>query len=127
MHGVVTLRSLHPPAETLDRLEALVRARDMLVFARIDFSGDAGRAGLSMPSTQMLLFGNPRAGTPLMLAAPTSALDLPLKALARQDADGNTWLEFNDPMYLGDRHGLSAALLAPLAATPGLLAAAAGA
>jgi uncharacterized protein (DUF302 family) len=127
MHGVVTLRSLHPPAETLDRLEALVRSRGMLVFARIDFSGDAGRAGLSMPPTQLLLFGNPRTGTPLMLAAPASALDLPLKALARQDADGNNWLQFNDPVYLQERHGLSAEMLAPLATTPGLLAAAAGA
>jgi uncharacterized protein (DUF302 family) len=91
------------------------------VFARIDFSGDAVKAGLSMPPTQMLIFGNPKAGTPLMLAAPSVAIDLPLKALAWQDGGGQVWLSYNAPEYLKKRHGLPEALLPNIAGIKALV------
>jgi uncharacterized protein (DUF302 family) len=77
------------------------------VFARVDHSGEAAQAGLTMPPTQVLIFGNPKGGTPIMLAAPTAAIDLPLKALAWQDSTGQVWLSYNDPMYLARRFGLT--------------------
>lgn len=110
--GVVDLRSSRPVAETMDHLESLVRARGLKIFARIDFSADAAAAGLSMRPMQMLLFGNPKSGTPLLQASPRSGLDLPLKALAWQDERGATWLSFNAASYIGTRHGLSAELVA---------------
>ena len=88
--GVIQLRSRHSVSETIDRLEAALKERGILVFARIDFSGDAERAGLRMPAEQMLIFGNPKAGTPLMLAVPAAGLDLPLKMLAWEAGDGNS-------------------------------------
>jgi uncharacterized protein (DUF302 family) len=109
--GVVSVASNHSVSDTIDRLESLVKAKGMTIFARIDFSADAAKAGLQMPSTQMLIFGSPKAGTPLMLAAPTVAIDLPLKALAREDGNGKVWLSYNAPEYLGRRHGISEALL----------------
>ena len=109
--GLVSVASNHSVSGTIDRLESLVKAKGMTVFARIDFSGDAAKAGLQMPSTQMLIFGSPKAGTPLMLAAPSVAIDLPLKALARDDGSGNVWLSYNAPEYLGRRHGVPEALL----------------
>ena len=99
----------------------------MLVFARIDFSGDAGRAGLSMRPEQMLIFGNPKAGTPLMQAEPAAGLDLPLKALVFEDAAGKTWIAWNDPHYIVRRHGLPEALAANLAAVVPLIERAAAA
>ncbi len=114
--GVVRIASSHPVAETVARLEALLGERGILIFARIDFSGDAGRAGLTMRPEQMLIFGNPRAGTPLMQAEPVVGLDLPFKALVFEDAAGGTWIAWNDPQYIVRRHGLPAALAASLAA-----------
>ena len=104
--GVIDIASHHSVVDTIDRLESLVRASGLLVFARIDFSGDATRAGLTMRPMQALVFGNPRAGTPLLVASPRSGLDLPLKALAWQDADGKVWVSFNDPEYVVRRHEL---------------------
>jgi uncharacterized protein (DUF302 family) len=104
--GVVDVASNHSVVETIDRLDSLVRSSGLLVFARIDFSGDAGRAGLTLGPMQMLIFGNPRAGTPLLVESPRSGLDLPLKALAWQDAKGKVWISFNDPEYIVRRHGL---------------------
>jgi uncharacterized protein (DUF302 family) len=124
-NGLVHVPSAHSVPETAERLLALVQGRGMTVFARIDFSGDAARAGLSMPPSQLLVFGNPRAGTPLMVAAPAAAIDLPLKALAWQDAAGKVWLSYNTPEYLRQRHGLSAELVAPLAGIRALVEAAA--
>jgi uncharacterized protein (DUF302 family) len=114
-NGVANVASNHPASETIDRLEALVKSNGLKVFARIDFSGDAAEAGLAMPPTQMLIFGNPKAGTPLMLAAPSVAIDLPLKAVAWQDGDGRVWLSYNAPEYLKRRHGLLETLLPNIA------------
>ncbi|HUK56913.1 MAG TPA: DUF302 domain-containing protein [Nitrospiria bacterium] len=93
--------------ETLDRMEAALKAKGIKVFARVDHSGEAEKAGMKMPPTQLLIFGNPKAGTPVMLAAPTAAIDLPLKALAWQDNDGKVWLSYNDSEYLKRRFGLT--------------------
>ena len=119
--GSVRLRSAHSAAATLQRLEALLRERGVMVFAKIDFSGDAARAGLQLRAEQLLIFGNPRAGTPLMQAAPIAGLDLPLKALVWEDDSGQTWIACNDPHYIVQRHGLEAALAANLAAVMPLL------
>ena len=122
--GIVQMPSRHGVADTLDLLERLVKERGLIVFARIDFSGDAARAGLTMRPEQMLIFGNPKAGTALMQAAPTSGLDLPLKALAWEDAGGKTWVAYNAPGYIVQRHGLASALASNLAAAIPLLEAA---
>lgn len=119
--GLIRLPSHHSVADTLDRLEGLLKQRGILIFARIDFSGDAGRAGLTMPPEQMLLFGNPKAGTPLMLAEPTAGLDLPIKLLAWQAVDGKVWVAYNSPQYIIQRHGLDGVLAANLAAVVPLI------
>jgi uncharacterized protein (DUF302 family) len=119
--GIVRIPSQHSVATTLERLESLLQERGIMIFARIDFSGDAARAGLTMRGEQMLIFGNPKAGTPLMQSAPTAGLDLPLKALVWEDADGNTSIAYNDPLYVVRRHGLDAALAANLAAAVPLI------
>ena len=119
--GVVRIASSHPVAETMARLEGLLKERGVLIFARIDFSGDAGRAGLSMRPEQMLIFGNPKAGTPLMQTEPLAGLDLPLKALFFEDASGRAWIAYNDPQYIVRRHALPAALAANLAAVAPLI------
>jgi len=124
--GVIKLPSRHSVSATIDRLEALLKERGILVFARIDFSGDAGRAGLRMPAEQMLIFGNPKAGTPLMVAAPTAGLDLPVKMLVWEASDGNVWAAYNDPQYVIQRHGLPAGLAANLAAVVPLIERAVG-
>lgn len=119
--GIVRIRAHHSVAETVDRLEALLKERGILVFARIDFSGDAAKAGLTMRPEQLLIFGNPKAGTPLMLASPVAGLDLPLKALVWEDANGATWIGYNDPLYVIRRHDLAPTLGANLAAVTPLL------
>ncbi|BAN28137.1 DUF302 domain-containing protein [Caballeronia insecticola] len=123
-NGVVTVASTQGALATADKLEALIRARGLTLFARIDFSGDAARAGLAMPPSQLLVFGNPQAGTPLMQAVPTAALDLPLKVLAWEDADGRAWLSYNAPDYLRARHGLDAGFMKPLSGVVALVEAA---
>jgi uncharacterized protein (DUF302 family) len=125
-NGVVRIPSQHTVAATMERLQSLLKERGIIVFAQIDFSGDAARAGLSMRPEQMLIFGNPKAGTPLMVAAPACGLDLPLKALAWEDADGKTWVAYNDPQYIVRRHALAPALTANLAAVVPILERAAG-
>jgi uncharacterized protein (DUF302 family) len=122
--GVVRLPSGHSVAATIDRLEASLQQRGVLVFARIDFSGDAARAGLRMQPQQMLIFGNPKAGTPLMLQVPAVGLDLPLKVLAWEDAGGKVWAAYNDPGYIVQRYGLEAGLAANLAAVVPIIEAA---
>ena len=114
-NGVATVLSKHSVPETIDRLESIVKARGLLVFARIDFTADADRAGLSMRPTQLLIFGNPKAGTPLMIASPRAAIDLPLKALAWEDPEGKVWLSYNQPEYLKERHGLPDNLMQSIA------------
>lgn len=119
--GLVQLQSHHCVSATLDRLESRLKERGILVFARIDFSGDAGRAGLSMQPEQMLIFGNPKAGTPLMLASPAAGLDLPLKLLVWETADGKVWAAYNHPEYVVQRYNLAASLTANLAAVVPLI------
>jgi uncharacterized protein (DUF302 family) len=120
-NGVVDVRCQLPVAQTIDRLHALATAAGLTVLVRIDFSGDAQRAGLTMRPMQMLLFGNPRGGTPLMVASPRAGLDLPLKALAWEDSEGAVWLSFNAPEYLQTRHGFPPALIANIAGVRGLV------
>lgn len=123
--GIIRIGSKYSVGETIERLAASLKERHVLVFAHIDFSGDAGRAGLTMRPEQMLIFGNPRAGTPLMISEPTVGLDLPLKALVWEDADGNVWLAYNDAGYILERHALPTTYSANLAAVVPLLEAAA--
>ena len=113
--GIKVLAAAGGVDETLNRLESLAKQKGMTIFARIDFAKDAQAAGLEMQPTQLLILGNPLGGTPLMLAAPSTALDLPLKVLAWQDQSGRTWISFNTPEYLQHRHGFPAALLANIA------------
>jgi len=105
-NGVVDIPSEHSVSETIDRLESLLRAKGIKIFARIDQAGEAHAVGLSMPRTELLIFGDPRAGTPLMVKYPSIALDLPLKALAWESSDGTVWLSYNSPKYLKERHNL---------------------
>ncbi|MBV8552506.1 MAG: DUF302 domain-containing protein [Acidobacteriaceae bacterium] len=113
--GIVHLSSPHSVPETLARLEEVVRSKGIPILARIDHSGDAARAGLRMNATELLIFGNAKAGTPLMVASPTLAIDLPLKALAWQEADGKVWLSYNSPEYLAERHSVPQELLRNIA------------
>jgi uncharacterized protein (DUF302 family) len=113
--GIISKPSKYSVSETLHRLETILTAKSIKVFAVIDHSGEAEKAGLKMPPTQLLIFGNPKGGTPVMLAAPTSAIDLPLKALAWQDASGQVRLSYNDPEYLKRRFGLTDDVVKPLA------------
>ena len=105
--GIISKASKYSVAETLDRVEAVLGTKGIRVFARVDHSGEAEKVGLKMRPTQLLIFGNPKGGTPVMVAAPTAAIDLPLKALAWQDDDGQVWLSYNDPEYLKKRFGLT--------------------
>jgi uncharacterized protein (DUF302 family) len=105
--GLTTLRSSYGPKDTMTRLEAEVKARGMTVFARIDHAAGAAGAGLSLRPTELLIFGNAKAGTPLMQTVQTTGIDLPLKALVWEDASGATWLSYNDPAWLAQRHGVA--------------------
>ncbi len=106
--GLVIRASQAGPGETMDRLVAAVTARGMTVMARIDHAAAAAKVGLDLRPTEVLMFGNPRAGTPLMQAAQTLGIDLPLRALVWQDEAGETWLGYNDPKWLARRHGVVA-------------------
>lgn len=120
-NGLISLPSNHSGDETLRRLQALLAEKDVKTFALIDHSGEAEKAGLKMPNSKLLIFGNPKAGTPLMQAAPTVAIDLPLKALVWEDEQGRAWLAYNDPEYLRDRHGFPVQLLGNLSGVIALL------
>ena len=109
--GMVHLSSPHRVSETLQRLKSVVSTRGIAILAEIDHSGDAAKAGLKMQPAQLLIFGNPKAGTPVMVAAPTAALDLPLKALVWEDTAGKVWLSYNSPEYLKQRHNIPDDLL----------------
>ena len=109
--GIISRPAAYSVDETVSRIRALLEERHVMLFALIDHSGEAAKAGLTMRPTKLLFFGNPKAGTPVMLAAPTSAIDLPLKVLVWEDADGRTWVSYNDPTYLQDRHGIPAELM----------------
>jgi uncharacterized protein (DUF302 family) len=123
--GIKVLAATGGVNETLDRLETLAKKRGMTVFARINFAKDAAAAGLKMLPTQLLILGSPVGGTPLMVAVPGVALDLPLKVLAWADASDRCWVSFNTPEYLQQRHGFPAALIANIAGLEKLVQAAA--
>ena len=106
--GLTTLPSSFQPKETMDRLEAGIKAKGMTVFARIDHAAGAAAAGLPLRPTELLIFGNAKAGTPLMQANQAIGIDLPLKALVYEDAAGKVWLSYSDPRWLAHRHGLGA-------------------
>ena len=121
VQGLIRRESRHPPAVAIHRLETLLTEKGVKVFARIDFSGDAQVAGLTLRPELMLIFGNPKAGTPLMVERPSVGIDLPLKALAWEDAAGRSWMAFNDPGYIIERHGLTGSLAQNLAAVTPLV------
>ncbi len=104
--GLTTMRSSHGPKDTMNRLESAVKAKGMTVFARVDHAAGAAEVGLSLRPTELLIFGNAKGGTPLMQSMQTIGIDLPLKALVWQDGSGSTWLSYNDPSWLANRHGL---------------------
>ena len=123
--GLIVLPTKHTVADVLAKIVAVVQSKGLTVFAKIDFSGDAAKSNLSMPPSGLIIFGNPAAGTPVMVAAPTAAIDLPLKILAFEQ-HGHTWVAYNDPKYLQRRHGFPEELVKNLAPIAGLAKAAAG-
>lgn len=109
--GIVDKPSRHSVDATVEALKTILESQGATVFAVIDHSGEAERVGMKMPPTKLLVFGNPKAGTPLMLVAPRTALDLPLKILVWQDTEGQAWISYNSPQYLQERHGFPRELL----------------
>jgi uncharacterized protein (DUF302 family) len=107
-NGLIALPSEYPVGETIDRLAALATARGLHVFARVDHADGAAKAGMALRPTQLLIFGNPTGGTPLMQDRQTAGIDLPVKALAWEDAGGRVWLGYNDAAWIAQRHGLGA-------------------
>ncbi len=107
MDGLITTPSPFDPKETMDRIESAVRAQGLQVFARIDHATGAAAAELELRPTELLIFGNARGGTPLMQSVQTAGIDLPLKALAWQDAAGASWISYNDPHWIAARHGIA--------------------
>jgi uncharacterized protein (DUF302 family)/uncharacterized membrane protein YidH (DUF202 family) len=115
-HGIVTIPSHNSVDGTVQKLEHLLESKGVKLFTVIDHSGEAEKAGLKMPPTKVLIFGNPKAGTPLMIASPSIAIDLPLKILIREDDQGKVWISYNSPAYLQERHGFPPELMQNIAA-----------
>jgi uncharacterized protein (DUF302 family) len=124
--GLIHLDSHYSVPETAQRLESLLQAQGIKVFCCIDHSGEAEKVGMKMRPTQVVIFGNPKGGTPLMLASPSIAIDLPLKALIWEDNDGKVRLSYNDPEYLKQRHNIPQDLVKNIAGIAPLLQKAAG-
>jgi uncharacterized protein (DUF302 family) len=120
--GIVNIPSNHTVNETVERLKAILEAKGVMLFALVDHSGEAERAGMTMPATKLLIFGNAMAGTPVMLAAPSIAIDLPLKVLVWEDGGGKVWVSYNSPAYLQKRHGVPPDLLKNIAVVETLAA-----
>jgi uncharacterized protein (DUF302 family) len=120
-NGLVHVASSRSVAETLKKLESTIEGRGLKIFALVDHNGEAEKAGLKMRPTQLLIFGSPKGGTPLMVAAPTLAIDLPLKALVWEDGDGKVWVSYNSPDYLQQRHGIPADLVKNIAGVGALV------
>src|SRR4029077_3421815 len=125
-NGIVRIAGNHSVDETVAKLQGILQARGVKLFAVVDHSCEAASAGLKMPNTKLLIFGNPKAGTPLMLAAPSVALDFPLKILVAEDGGGKTWISYNSVAYLQARHALPEELLPNIAVIDALAAKAAG-
>jgi uncharacterized protein (DUF302 family) len=119
-NGILTLLSHRSVDETVGRLTGILAAKGITLFAVVDHARGAAEAGLSMPPTKLVIFGSPKAGTPIMLASPSSAIDLPLKILVSQDANGQVWLSYNSPAYLQHRHAIPADLLPNITAAAAL-------
>ena len=113
--GLIDIPSNHSVDETVTKLQGILQAKGITLFALVDHSGEAAKAGMKMRPTKLLIFGNPKAGTPVMLAAPSSAIDLPLKILVWEDDQGKVWITYNSPTYLQTRHNLPADLLQNIA------------
>lgn len=114
-NGIVQVAASHSVDQTVEKLKGILQAKGVTLFALVDHSGEAEKAGLTMPPTRLLIFGSPKAGTPLMQAAPTIAIDLPLKILVAQDDQGKVWISYNSPEYLAERHNLPPDLLQNIA------------
>src|SRR6202451_3828589 len=119
-NGIVDTPSNHSVEQTVERLKGILQAKGVTLFALVDHSGEAEKVGMKMPPTKLLIFGSPKAGTPLMLAAPSIAIDLPLKILIWEDAHGKAWVTYNSPVYLQERHGLPSDLLQNIAVVEAL-------
>jgi uncharacterized protein (DUF302 family) len=114
-NGIIAIPSNHSVDQTVEKLQGILQAKGVTLFALVDHSGDAEKVGLKMPPTKLLIFGSPKAGTPLMLAAPSVAIDLPLKVLISEDREGKVWVSYNSPAYLQERHGFPRELLQNIA------------
>ncbi len=122
--GIVKIPSHHSVDETVDKLKTILKSKGVTLFALVDHGGEAEKVGLKMPPTKLLIFGSPKAGTPLMLAAPSAAIDLPLKILVAEDAQGKVWISYNSPEYLKERHGFPENLVPNIAVVQALATAA---
>jgi uncharacterized protein (DUF302 family) len=109
--GIVKIPSHHSVDQTVGKLKTILQAKGVMLFALVDHSGEAEKVGLKMPPTKLLIFGNPKGGTPLMLASPSVAIDLPIKILIAEDSQGRVWISYNSPEYLKERHDLPQNLL----------------
>jgi uncharacterized protein (DUF302 family) len=121
-NGLIQVASKYSVDETVKRLESVLAERGVRVFAVIDHSGEAEKVGMKMRPTKLVIFGNPKSGTPLMLAAPSLAIDLPLKVLVAEDEGGKVWVSYNSPEYLQQRHGVPEELIKNIAVVGALVA-----
>jgi uncharacterized protein (DUF302 family) len=124
-NGIIDTPSNHSVEQTVEKLKGILQAKGVTLFALVDHSGEAEKVGMKMPPTKLLIFGSPKAGTPLMLAAPSIAIDLPLKILVWEDAQAHVWVSYNSPAYLQERHRLPPELLQNIAVVETLAAKAA--
>jgi uncharacterized protein (DUF302 family) len=123
--GIIDIPSAHSVDATVEKLKAILNAKSVTLFALVDHSGEAEKAGMAMPPTKLLIFGSPKAGTPLMQATPSIAIDLPLKILVWEDAAGKAWVSYNAPDYLRERHNVPPELMQNIAVIEALAAKAA--
>ena len=124
-NGIVSIPSNHSVDETVAKLKSILQSKGITLFALVDHSGEAAKVGMKMPNTKLVIFGNPKGGTPLMLASPSVAIDLPLKILVAEDAEGRVWVSYNSPEYLKERHSLPEELVQNIAVVETLAAKAA--
>lgn len=122
VQGIIDVASRHSVDETVERLRGILAAKGVMIFALVDHSGEAAKVGMKMRPTKLLIFGSPKAGTPVMLAAPSIAIDLPLKILVWEDSSGKVWVSYNAPDYLRERHSVPAELVQRIAVVEGLAA-----
>ena len=119
-NGIISKPSNHSVNDTVAKIQGVLQAKGIILFALVDHSGEAEKVGMKMPPTKLLIFGNPKLGTPLMLASPSVAIDLPLKILVWEDGEGRVWISYNSPAYLQRRHGLAPEMLQNIAVAEAL-------